>query len=399
MTTTENRTPESELPAWKVPGALYLLIMDSLGRLPQAMSALALVTFVRDTGGPYNLAGIVTAVYVLCAAIGQPYLGKRADLVGARNVLRWTALVGSLSFLGIMLFGAGNPLILVVCSALAGLATPPLESCLRAIWPRIMKTSKQLNSAFSMDLAAQEFLYILGPVITAFAIMVLGASQNLMLMIVLTLVGSFAFAQHPLASYIPAPTEEARVSPLKTRMLQILIVFQLYIGIPVGTVPVIASSYSELHGAAIYSGILLGVNGIGGFIGTIWIGRRPFKAPLEISLRWTAVGFGIAFLSLLALGAPFWVYCLASALAGAGFPMALTQVFMLVQKRVPENALNEANAWVVGAVGVGIAAGTWLCGVFIDALGINAGVMTTVLVSAACAALGGLLLLAGQRRP
>ena len=60
----------------------YLLFTSLLGRLPGAMAALAIVQLVRSTSGDFAFAGLITAVYVVAGAVGQPLLSRLIDRVG-----------------------------------------------------------------------------------------------------------------------------------------------------------------------------------------------------------------------------------------------------------------------------------------------------------------------------
>ncbi|MGH3324951.1 MAG: MFS transporter, partial [Streptomyces sp.] len=107
--------------------AMRLLTGTLIGRLPNATAPLAIVLFTRAEGGGYTLAGVLSAVYGLATAVGQPLLGRLVDLYGQPRVMFTGA---SLSALGMALFALVgiDPVPLAAVSVLiAGLFTPPLE--------------------------------------------------------------------------------------------------------------------------------------------------------------------------------------------------------------------------------------------------------------------------------
>src|SRR4051812_12993669 len=115
--------------------AARLLGGTLLGRLPNAMAALAIVLFTRAEGGDYTLAGALSALYGVSTAIGQPLLGRAVDKRGQSAVMAGSAL---LSAAGLALFAAVGPdpvVLAAVAVVVAGLFTPPLEAGLRALWP------------------------------------------------------------------------------------------------------------------------------------------------------------------------------------------------------------------------------------------------------------------------
>ncbi len=74
--------------------------------------------------------------------------------------------------------------------------------------------------------------------------------------------------------------------------------------------------------------------------------------------------------------------------AGLLLPPLLTQVFMQTPLTVSERHRTEANAWVVSAFAVGIAAGTLASGFLVQLLPAGLGVTVAVVVSAAVGILG-----------
>ncbi|MDO9395567.1 MAG: MFS transporter, partial [Herbiconiux sp.] len=105
----------------------YLLLTSLLGRLPGAMAALAIVQLVRSTSGDFGFAGLVTAVYVVAGAVGQPLLGRLIDRVGQVAVLAVSGILSFLAFTGMALTLEPLPGAAVALAAAAGVFTPPLE--------------------------------------------------------------------------------------------------------------------------------------------------------------------------------------------------------------------------------------------------------------------------------
>lgn len=58
------------------------------------------------------------------------------------------------------------PLGLGALAAVAGLARPPVEAALRAMWPRIVPGG-QVEAAYALDSTVQELIWIAGPVLLA----------------------------------------------------------------------------------------------------------------------------------------------------------------------------------------------------------------------------------------
>src|SRR3954451_16677782 len=77
----------SYLTVWRLPSAPVLLLSGFAGRLPSSMVPLALLLMVQEQTGSYAVAGGVSAVYGLAAAIIAPALGRVAARRSPRIVL------------------------------------------------------------------------------------------------------------------------------------------------------------------------------------------------------------------------------------------------------------------------------------------------------------------------
>src|SRR5687767_2840198 len=118
--------------------AARLLVGTLVGRLPNAVAALAIMLFVRAEGGSYSLAGGLAAVYGVANAVGQPLLGRLVDLFGQPRV-QLPAAVASALAMGVFAFVGIGPLPLAYAAvAASGLFTPPLEGGLRALWSSVL---------------------------------------------------------------------------------------------------------------------------------------------------------------------------------------------------------------------------------------------------------------------
>lgn len=380
--------------ALRVRGAAYLLSAVTIGRLPQAMSALAIVRLVRDQGGDFGFAALLTAIYTVATTIGQPVLARVIDRTGrSRPVIALSCAAATAALVGLALWGVLLPVLGIVLAALAGAATPPLESSLRTLWPRMMAPGRQLQSAFSADAAAQEVLFISGPLVTALGILLFGAQGAVVLMAVLGVLGAALFALHPLLRRTAplAVAGERAGTPVVLRGFRRLLLFQFGIAVPVGVLTISATGYGELLGMEQLGAWGLAVNAIGALTGALLIAPRRLGLPTHRLLRPVGVVFALLYLptALVALPAPIWLAL--AFLAGILLPPLLTHVFAQTERGVPAAQLNEANAWTISAFQAGVAAGTLLGGLLVDLLGLSTGIAAAVGLGSAVTLLGALL--------
>jgi MFS family permease len=119
------------------PYVIRLLAGSWIGRLPFAMAAVAIPLAVRHSGASFGFTGAMAGTYAVSAAAGSPVLGRLVDRAGQTVVLMWTAPAGALGFAAIALFPQARAAGLAA-AAVAGAATPPIEACLRSLWPRLV---------------------------------------------------------------------------------------------------------------------------------------------------------------------------------------------------------------------------------------------------------------------
>jgi MFS family permease len=342
------------------PSAVYLLASSLVGRLPSAMAALAIVQLVRLQGGDYALAGTMTAVYIVAGAVGQPVLGRVVDRVGQTAVLIVAAIVSSLGFVAVAMFAADAPVLALVGAVLAGLFTPPLEPSLRSLWPRIVAGERPLKAAFSVDAGAQELIFIVGPLLTVLGISAFGATGNVLFAAALGLGGTVAFALNRVSRTVGASgiSDAARPSPLRSATFRRLVAFTFGVGVPVGVLTISVTVFGERHNVDGFAGWALAANAFGALVGATVLALRPLRRAPQRLLAACGLLLAVLYLPLALADVPPVVWLALAVLAGFMLPPSLAQIFESVSHTADRDSLTEANAWVVSAMSVGVAAGT-----------------------------------------
>lgn len=355
----------------------YLLLTSLLGRLPGAMAALAIVQLVRSTSGDFAFAGLITAVYVVAGAIGQPLLGRLVDRFGQVAVLTVSGILSFLAFTGMALAVDPLPGLAVALAAAAGVFTPPLEPALRALWPRLVAPGPQLKAAFSLDAGAQEIIFIIGPLLTVVGIAVFGPVGNLLFAGALGLVGALAFIVNPVPRAASASVQRRAGaaahpgvrSPILIPAVARVAVFTFGIGVPVGALTIVATASEAARASDGLAGWILAVNAVGALVGATVVGIRPLGSTPARLLTECGVLLALGYLPLAATALPMWAYVIAAGLSGLMLPPTLGQVFERISQLSPAAALTEANGWVVSAMTLGIGAGTLVAGAVVGGAG------------------------------
>ncbi|HEY3501853.1 MAG TPA: MFS transporter [Actinocatenispora sp.] len=345
-----------------------LLSSALLGRLPTGMAAIAILLLVRDRGGDYGLAGLLSGLYAAGGAVGGPLLGRAIDRYRQGPVLFVAALAAGVGFAALGLAPmAGWPPVAAVL--LAGAATPPLESCLRVLWPRIVP-AELLHPAYALDAAAQEILFVLGPLVVLAAVAVVGPAGGVLVAAVFGVAGVAVFAASgPSRSWRGEPTVRRHpAGPLRSGRLLRLLASLLATGFTIGTFGVGATAYAEHAAGRGLAGWLIAANGLGALLGGV--GYTLVRPGTDLSRRLTVLSAALAvgYLPLALRPAPPVMVALC-VLSGLSLPAVLACGFAIVERVAPAGTATEAFTWLVTAFAVGNAAGAALGGLLIDSYG------------------------------
>ena len=366
-----------------------LLSTSMIGRLPTAMATLAVLLLVRGDGGDYTLAGALAALFTAGTSVGQPALARLVDRRGQRTVLLAAALISALGFVVLAISGADHALVSAVAATVAGLATPPLEPCLRSLWPHVVTGASVLRAAFSLDVGLQELIFVVGPLLAVAAVTVFGHTGAVLACGVFALLGTIAFAATTASGrWQPeVHTGGRHGSPLHHPLLVRVFLVALAAGIPVGALPIVAAAFADLRGTSALTGWVLAANATGALGSGLWGAVRPNPRSDARMLAAAGLAHAIVYLPL-AIVSPTALWLVAAFVSGLALPVVLGVVFQRIQERCPPNLMTEANAWVVTAFGLGAAVAALLAGIVTDRVSAATAITSVVLSAAACTAIG-----------
>lgn len=343
--------------------AARLLGGTLLGRLPNAMAALAIVLFLRSEGAGYGVAGALSAVYGCSVAVGQPLLGRAVDRRGQPRVMAGAAL---LSAAGLALLAAVGPEPLPLATAavvLAGIATPPLEGGLRALWPDVLGRQDRVQRAYALDAAAQEVLFALGPLLVTLIVSAASQAAAVVVTGLLGVAGTLVVVTSaPSRRWRAADREAHWLGALRSLGLAVLLGAFFFVGIALGALSLAAVVYGDGHGGGSVAAYVLAANGAGALAGGLTYGARSWPGQPERRLRVLSVALAACYPPLALVPGVPWMLLLA-ALAGLFLAPALACGFLVVDRHAPAGTVTEAFSWVVTAAGVGAALGTAAAGV------------------------------------
>jgi MFS family permease len=354
------------------PGALRLFAISILARLPLTMLSIGLLVHAEHLTGSFAAAGIVAGAYAVSLGIGGPLLGQLIDRRGQTGVLVVSGLVSAAFLVAIAMLPVGASVLLLVGLATGtGVFTPPLGSCLRTLFPSLMRDAETVRAAYAVEATASELTWIGGPPIVLAAGALWSTGGAIGAAGIALLVGTLAFAAEPVSRAWRPQTGTARKrgGAMRAPAIQTLVVVLVAVGLVFGAVEVAVAAAADGLGTAAAAGPLLGLWGAGSLVGGIVAVRfgagLQGAAGLTIVLGALTVGhlaLTTAAGSLVALGAVLVV-------AGASIAPTYALVYAMVDRAAPEGTATEAFAWLNTAVAIGAAGGAAVAGALADTTG------------------------------
>ncbi|UOE45819.1 MFS transporter [Agromyces larvae] len=365
----------------RVPGVARIIAAQLTARFPSGMLSLAFLLHVERQLDSYGAAGLVLAATSIGQAVAGPLTSRLMGRLGMRPVLITTLVICATSVVAIGVIPPNLPAYMVI-GLIGGLATPPVQSAVRTIYPK-MVNSRQLTPLFSLDASAQEIIWVVGPVVTTFVSTQIGTIWGILLAAVMMVVGGIWFISSPELGRVRIPRSKRRLGAVLARPAVLLatVVGFLMIGacaaVEAGVVAVFGHDGAE-------AGIVLAIFSIGSLAGGLLLGHVQI-GPWATARRMLIVFVGM---SLAAFGMNLPWLSVTLLVAGIGIAPALAVLFAIVSASVKFSDTAEAYGWVGTGQLIGAALGSALAGFLIDGY-------TAVGAFWAAAVLAGLATLAG----
>jgi predicted MFS family arabinose efflux permease len=380
----------------RTPGITTPFVASFLGAVAINMQALSVLLLIRDSTGSFGAAGAVAGALSLGAAAGLLLQGRLLDRYGQPAVLVPAGLICAGSLTALALVARTSAPVASLLALAAGASVPAVPSAMRVLCPDLLPDQRRRTSAYALLAIQLELSTVLGPLVVAGAVLLVDARVAVLATGLLAAGAALVYARAP-ASRRWRPTGTVRRPVQVGPGLRTLLGTALGVGAAAGLVAVGVPAVAVGHGAASLAGPLLAAAAIGGMLGGLVYGSRPWPAPLPTQLVLAQAGAATAAAGLLGC-----VLTLAATHPGALAPVLLLGGFAgapiviasstLLDTVTDRQALTESYTMLVAATLVGIAAGTSAGG----SLGEH--VSTASVFGAAAAVLCGLTLLTLVRR-
>ena len=378
------------------PGVFRVLFSQLTARFPFGMLSIILLLHIQLAYGDYTSAGIVLATQSIGQAISGPLSSRLMGRLGMRPVLAGTSLLCAALLVTIALVHL--PLLVTASIAfMIGLTTPPVTPAVRTLYPSLVPGS-QLSALFSLDAAAQEIIWVLGPVVAVFVSSQFGTATGLCVAAGFMVLGGAWFIASPAVSKVKIPPSRRSLGAVlryPTVVISTVVGFffvAAFSAIEAGIVSAFSGGGEDGHSGhgSMESGIVLAVFAGGSLVGGLIFGHREIR-PWSLLVRILIVLGG----TLACLPSQnIWWLSVVLFLGGLGTAPAFAAISSIVSSTVKFSETAEAYGWVGTGQLVGVATGSALAGVAID----QNGAIGAIVVSSLLLLVGALVAAASVRQ-
>lgn len=377
------------------PGALAFSSAGVLARLPMSMVGIAIVLAVPEVYGSYALAGQITAVYVIVHSVAAPLLAHLVDRYGQARVMTPALRVAGLGIGGVIAAIAleAHPAWIFVSAVVAGASIGSVGALVRARWTYVLRDPAAVHTAYSLESALDELVFIVGPVVATVLATSVSPTAGLWLPAVAVLVGGWLLLSQRATEppVVPRAHDAPGGSILRSGGMVVLTLVFAAVGSIFGATDVATVAFAEEQGSKSAAGAVLAVFACGSMLSGLGYGLRHWASPLwrRFALGVVALAAGVS-LFFVVTSLPM----LAAVMFVTGFTIAPTIINGngLVTSFVRHDQLTTGLAWVGTALGVGVSIGSAAAGGAVDREGAHGGFLV-VAASAAFAVLATLVAL------
>jgi MFS family permease len=389
---------------FRAPGTAAFCAAGFVLRLPIALYPIGLVLAVSARDGRYGFAGVLSAAYILGGVPGGPLLGRWIDRFGQRAMLVPAGAV-HLAAVAVLtaLFELDAPDVTLLAPAVvAGFASLPSGSMVRARWSLTLAGRPELSTAYSLESTLDEVIFVLGPLVaTVLATTADPALVFVVAMVVTVIGGAWLFTQRATEPPRRPPGAPPHPAALRQRGMPLLAALAITLGVIFASAEVTMVAFVGQHGERPLTGVVVALFAAGSGTAGFVYGTVAWRVGLLDRFRVHAIAFG-AMTALFLVAWNVASLAVAAFLIGTTIAPTLITAFSLVERLVPSGSLTEGLGWVFTGLNIGYGAGAAVVGGIADAHGARTAFLVTVGAGIATAALAAALhrrLVAGWHEP
>ena len=362
-----------------LPGAKAFCLSGAVARLPISMMSLGIVLALNHLYDNWTIAGTMSAAYVLAMSCVTPFYARAFDRFGQARVGRLALavqIVAMLAFAFAALVRVPIPLLFAL-AIIMGLTQFSFGALVRTRWSYALRGVEDgeqlLNTAYAMEAAIDEIVFILGPILAAWlATSVHPVSQLFVPTVACGIGGTIFFSLK--STQPPVIVEQVSVAAHDDGVLPLLAVFIVF-NMSFTSFDVSITATMKSMGLEPFLGLQLAMFAVGSCIGALVFGSCQLKGS-----HWAHM---VMFLSLLTVGYVFFRLSMDNLillgvfeiLAGLTVSPTFATGNLIVKDLVPAESLTEGLSWVTTAGTVGTSIGSSVAGIVLDASNPHVGMM------------------------
>ena len=344
--------------------------------------------------GSYWIGGSASASYSLAAAVAKPIGGRLVDRYGQRLMARALLaafVAGSLALLAALSLVA-SPWVIVLLAGATGLAAPNVGALTRVRWTQMTKRS-DMTRWQALESVNDEINFIVGPSAVAVMAAWFTAPISLLAATALSVIGTLGVTALP-GEPSTVRLKRQRVGSWMNASHVALLGSVSGLGMVLGGLTVTVVAYTAELGYPAWSAAIFPLNAGASLVAALVVGRmRPGDM---FSRQRKATLWLLAVLIPYGLGEGIVWFTVTAMIAGLGTSPNLIQANTLVAATTSLERRTEAFSWIAAAAGVGIAAGSAISGLLVDAIGADAARIWVTVFGACPAAITFAMKLSGR---
>ncbi|MFI0350994.1 MFS transporter [Actinomadura sp. 9N407] len=270
-------------------GVPQLILLSLLVKLGAPVLSLALLLAAVGRLGSYGAAGLVLTGHALALALCAPVGGRLADRLGARRTLASYLAAHAIAYtlLLLALLTPTPATVLIGAAALLGITNPPAGAVIRGLWPHLVP-AESLSSAYAVDSAINEMMFIAGPVLVSALMLAMPAQSVVTVAGASVLLGTILLIASGAVRDAPPPERSgnrdsrgartARLTgPLTHRPTLVLLCLAAFGTFSFGCLRIATVASATAYGSASSAGLLMGLLSAGALAGALVYGARTWS--------------------------------------------------------------------------------------------------------------------------
>ena len=265
----------------------------------------------------------------------------------------------ALAALAGLVLGSGHRAGISVMAFIAGATLPPVSACVRAIYPRMVSEPALLQTAYSVDSALVEVVFVLGPAVVAACIAVGHPEAAVLIAAASAAAGCAVFIRSPaIKAWAPAKSSVKRSLLGVIGSPRLLIVFAATVlySMAFGLFELAVTAHAARKGVPAAAGIALALASLGSGAGAVVYGSRHWQWPIRSQFV-LALALMAAGILLLAPIDNLFLYSVASIASGIPMATVIATQSLLIARFSPRERLAESFTWGSTCLLVGVSAG------------------------------------------